>query len=175
MRNTIDLLRHMHWADATVWHCILDTPSAKDDERVLKLCHHIHMVQRAFLKVWSLQDMKLPKIDDFAGLAAVATWAEEYHNMLPLFIATVTEAELERVVDVPWARYMEQRSGRKVVDATLGETMLQVAMHSSYHRGQLNTRLRELGAEPPIVDYIAWVWLGRPSPIWPGQEHGMAI
>lgn len=119
--------------------------------------------------------MKLPKIDDFAGLAAVATWAEEYHNMLPLFIATVTEAELERVVDVPWARYMEQRSGRKVVDATLGETMLQVAMHSSYHRGQLNTRLRELGAEPPIVDYIAWVWLGRPSPIWPGQEHGMAI
>ena len=24
-----------------------------------------------------------------------------------------------------------------------------------------------LGAEPPVVDYIAWVWLERPAPTWP--------
>lgn len=50
----------------------------------------------------------------------------------------------------------------------LGETMIQVAMHSQYHRGQINTRLRELGAEPPLVDYIAWIWFGRPDAAWSG-------
>ena len=36
--------------------------------------------------------------------------------------------------------------------------------HSTYHRGQVNARLREIGAEPPLVDYIAWLWFDRPAP-----------
>jgi uncharacterized damage-inducible protein DinB len=49
----------------------------------------------------------------------------------------------------------------------MAETARQVAMHSMHHRGQVNARLRELGAEPPLVDYIAWIWRGRPEPMWP--------
>ncbi len=33
-------------------------------------------------------------------------------------------------------------------------------------RGQNATRLRELGGEPPLTDYIAWLWKGRPAPDW---------
>ena len=33
--------------------------------------------------------------------------------------------------------------------------------------GQINARLREIGGEPPLVDYIAWIWLGRPTVNWP--------
>jgi uncharacterized damage-inducible protein DinB len=40
-------------------------------------------------------------------------------------------------------------------------------MHTVYHRGQVNARVRALGGEPPLVDYIAWLWLGRPAPEWP--------
>ena len=50
---------------------------------------------------------------------------------------------------------------------TVGETTLQVPMHTVYHRGQVNARVRALGGEPPLVDYIAWLWLGRPAPEWP--------
>jgi hypothetical protein len=32
--------------------------------------------------------------------------------------------------------------------------------------GQVNVRLRELGCEPPLVDFIAWIWLGQPSADW---------
>ena len=42
----------------------------------------------------------------------------------------------------------------------------QVASHSTYHRGQVNARLREVGGTPPLVDYIAWIWFGRPAPNW---------
>ena len=44
--------------------------------------------------------------------------------------------------------------------------MLQIPLHSLYHRGQVNARLREVGGEPPTVDYIAWMWLGRPAAEW---------
>ena len=50
---------------------------------------------------------------------------------------------------------------------TIGDTALQVALHGTYHRGQINARLREIGGEPPLVDYIAWIWLGRPAAAWP--------
>jgi uncharacterized damage-inducible protein DinB len=44
--------------------------------------------------------------------------------------------------------------------------MFQVTSHSTHHRGQVNARLRALGGEPPLVDYIAWVWFGKPAADW---------
>ncbi len=61
---------------------------------------------------------------------------------------------------------MERRIGKKVVPATLEETMTQVASHSTYHSGQINTRFRELGGNPAMVDFIAWVWLGKSNMGW---------
>ncbi len=29
-----------------------------------------------------------------------------------------------------------------------------------------DARLRDVGGEPPLVDYIAWIWFGRPAPAW---------
>jgi hypothetical protein len=31
-------------------------------------------------------------------------------------------------------------------------------------------RLRELEVEPPLTDYIAWVWTGRPEADWGSEE-----
>ena len=36
----------------------------------------------------------------------------------------------------------------------LGQTMFHVANHQTYHRGQITTLLRQLGAEAPEVDYL---------------------
>jgi uncharacterized damage-inducible protein DinB len=36
----------------------------------------------------------------------------------------------------------------------LGQTIYHVANHQSYHRGQVTTLLRQLGAEAPAVDYL---------------------
>ena len=49
---------------------------------------------------------------------------------------------------------------------TLGDTAWQVFSHSTYHRGQMATRIRELGGEPPAVDYIYWAWTRRPAAAW---------
>jgi uncharacterized damage-inducible protein DinB len=34
--------------------------------------------------------------------------------------------------------------------------LLQAVLHSQHHRGQIATRLRDLGGCPPTVDYIVW-------------------
>ena len=54
-------------------------------------------------------------------------------------------------------------------------TVLQVISHSTHHRAQANTRLRMVGAEPPMVDYIAWLWRGRPKPEWPAAPQTVTL
>ena len=53
-----------------------------------------------------------------------------------------------------------------VQPATVEESVIQIVLHTAHHRAQLCTRLREPGVEPPLVDFIAWVWQGKPGPVW---------
>jgi uncharacterized damage-inducible protein DinB len=86
----------------------------------------------------------------------------EYQQKLDEFLSSSLSDENDKVIQIPWSVFMDRKIEKKVVPATLDETMLQVASHSTYHRGQINTRFRELGGEPAMVDFIAWVWLGKP-------------
>ena len=156
-----DLYRHMEWADATIWKSVRAT--AADDERLIKLLRHIHYVQRAFLILWRGEALSFRAPRDAASLAE---WAREYHRAVQPYVDTVTEEKLREPIVPPWIPEFEEAAGRKFQAATVGESMFQVPAHSSYHRGQVNTRLRELGATPPLVDYIAWVWFGRPGADW---------
>jgi uncharacterized damage-inducible protein DinB len=62
---------------------------------------------------------------------------------------------------------LEHHWKRRLATPKVVEAMLQVVMHSGYHHGQVNARLRELGAEPPLTDYIVWLWFDRPPAQWP--------
>jgi uncharacterized damage-inducible protein DinB len=71
---------------------------------------------------------------------------------------------MTRPVVMPWAEEAARQRGMTPRRPTLAETVFQVTSHSTYHRGQVNARLRAVGGEPPLVDYIAWIWFGRPEP-----------
>lgn len=155
-----DLFRHMEWADATVWRAV---PADLMDERLRTLLHHCHLTQRAFLNVWRHAAMDFVKLDAFPTNAALAQWAREYHEDVKPFVDAIDEVSLSDPVHMPWA---ERFAGRVPGPVTLRDTLHQVAAHSTYHRGQANARLRELGATPPLVDYIAWIWHERPAAEW---------
>lgn len=161
-----ELLRHMEWADAKVWAAIPDTAPA--DARLTQWLVHIHVVQRAFFTVWTGGDVgsvvRTP--EDFASLQDVRAWARTYYAAAHAFVAGLSSDQLEAPLVMPWAEQISQQMGRSIGPTNIGETCFQVASHSTYHRGQINARLRELGAEPPLVDYIAWLWFGRPDPEW---------
>lgn len=161
-----ELVNHMQWADALVWAAALSNSGAADDAALRGKLFHTHMVQRAFLTVWQAGTLSPPPSEP-PDLPTTLNSARGYYSDLATFISALGEDELERPVALPWAARVAQRLGREPAAPTLAETILQVAMHSTYHRGQINTRLRELGIEPPLTDYIAWVWFERPDAQWP--------
>ena len=158
-----ELFRHMEWADATVWRAVLAHPPAARDARLRELLVHLHGVQRAFLQMWIGQPVLPPPAERFPDVAGIQMWASAYYPELVAWLDQIDAADLSRIIEMPWLREYEEHLGRRFDRPTLAETMFQVTSHTTYHRGQVNVRLREIGGEPPLVDYIAWVWFGRPA------------
>jgi uncharacterized damage-inducible protein DinB len=156
-----DLFLHMEWADAMVWTSVRKL-GGDEDRRLTDLLSHLHLTQRAFLDVWLGKGFDRGYLKQ-RGLREAEDLGRDYHREAAAFVATVDASSLDRPTSLPWAG----RFADSARSTTLGETMLQITSHSTYHRGQANMRIRELGSEPNLVDYIAWLWLGRPPATWP--------
>lgn len=163
----------MEWADAAVWSSVLASEGGQADAKLLGYLQHMHFVQRAFLRAWrgEPRETAYPTFEDAPSLM---DWGRSYYAEAFAHLDALSDERLSGPMPVPWASMVERLLGRAPETTTVGETVLQVALHSLYHRGQVNARLREVGGEPPLVDYIAWVWMGRPSPAWPSDSRSRA-
>jgi uncharacterized damage-inducible protein DinB len=163
-----DMFRHMAWADALVLSTISGNPAAEQDGYILDKLRHLHMVQSVFLDVWRGETFD-PRVADGLDLRALIDLARKVHVGSMRFLESLTPEALERVANLPWSKMATEKLGFDVADHSLAETLVQVPEHSAYHRGQLSTRLRELGIDPPMTDYIAWIWRHKPEPSWPDR------
>ena len=68
------------------------------------------------------------------------------------FLDSVDPASLSGTMNLPWASLVERVIGRPPADTTLGDTLVQVAMHSHYHLVEQHRRLQEIGVQRPMVD-----------------------
>ena len=164
-REFQDLLTHMEWADALTWRAARAIPTASADERLKYLLHHMHLVQEVYLQAWRGDPFKLIELTAFSDLAGIETWATPYYRLVAEYAKHVDESKFSRPVDFPWSQMIADKFG-KVLPATLSESAWQVFSHTTYHRGQVAIRIRELGGEPPLVDFLVWVWSGKPAPEW---------
>jgi hypothetical protein len=170
-----DQYRHMEWADALVWKNAVSSEATRGDEKVHLLLLHLHMTQQAFLAAWQRQFahateqeiMEWSQRGSRLRGAEFLAWGKGYHQNAMLYLSGVSETTLGEQAVLPWLDMVSKQLGKILVVPTLAETLLQVPMHSMHHRGQINARLRELGNEPPLTDFIAWVWLGKPAADWP--------
>jgi uncharacterized damage-inducible protein DinB len=103
-------------------------------------------------------------------LTSLLALARSIHAELASFLGGLDEESLSQAVWLPWAGRFTELTGKEPAPITMGETLLQVVNHSTYHRGQVNSRLREVGGTPPMTDFIAWVGLGKPEADWPKPE-----
>lgn len=161
------LLHHMEWADVATWSAVLD--HGEEDEELRAKLHHLHAVQWVYLHLWRGERVRPREAGAFPTLRAMRGWAREYYRELPAFLVALPPDALATPVVFPWTDDLVQRFGA-VRPVTWADSVVQVAMHSSYHRGQLARRLRERGAAAPLTDYVAWLWAGRPGADWGEDE-----
>ena len=162
-----DLLRHMEWADARTWSAALAVPSLLQDAKMLERLLHYHTTQWAYLEIWRHQPVTILPPSAFADLKALGRRVRGFYDALPSFLRGLNDEILAQSIDFPWVEQLEKRFG-KVTPATLAESVLQLVLHTAHHRGQVVTKISEAGGHAPLVDYIAWVWMGRPDPDWGG-------
>lgn len=172
LTTTRELFAYTAWADASVWTAVLYEAAASADLRVRDYLDHMHTVQGLFLAVWRGAPLQAPP-KETPGLASLLASARGTHAELASFLAGLDEASLSEGVRLPWAGRFTELTGKEPAPITMSDTLLQVVNHSTYHRGQVNSRLREIGGTPPMTDFIAWVGLGKPRADWPdsGPEN----
>jgi len=112
---------------------------------------HILSAEWVWMERWlGRSPTGVPEADSTLGsVAAVrarwdALWAQQ-------------KAYLDRLPDADLARPLTYRSlaGHEYTQP-MGELLRHVVNHSTYHRGQLTTMLRQLGHGAPSTDLVAW-------------------
>ena len=160
-----DLYHHMEWADALVWRALLSSSDAPVDKKLPEYFYHLHLVQWAWLRAWRGEPRDTP-FPTFEDARALMLWGRTYYREILPHLDNLTDEKISETMQLPWADIVERELGRAPESISTAETMLQIPLHSLYHRGQINARLRAVGGEPPRVDYIVWAWLGRPEADW---------
>jgi len=150
------LYKHQAWADAAILQAVRAHPEAEKDEKLPITLHHIVMVQRAFLSLFLVRPFDMQKeLQAPESLADLERLFRDSHSEELSFVSKLQQADLTRVIELPW---IDSRP-------TLAEALMQVVMHSQNHRGQSLSRLREIGGNPPTLDFILWL-KDRPAPKW---------
>lgn len=111
---------------------------------------HIYGAEWLWLERWHGRiPSALPSASDFADFASLkARWAQ-HETALHTFVFSLTSTDLERLI-----KYKNTQG--VPFEGPLWPMLQHVVNHSSYHRGQVATLLRQLGAKPIATDLIAF-------------------
>jgi uncharacterized damage-inducible protein DinB len=91
----------------------------------------------------------LPAGTVFPDLASVRAKLEEMDSYYIVYVSKLTPQDLERII------HYKSFTGEEFSNP-LWQSLHQLTNHASYHRGQVVTLLRQLGAKPVSTDLIGY-------------------
>jgi uncharacterized damage-inducible protein DinB len=159
------LFAHDAWANRTVWQFLQSSPFSTswgrvgdgelkgDGGRALRRLNHIagagllwydrlhnHPPSVPVWPDWSLDDCGRQL------LRLALLWNEYMKNLTPERLAT--QITYTNSKGEPWT-------------STVEDILYHVVLHSSYHRGQIASDIRDSGDDPPYTDYIHAIRSGK--------------
>ena len=112
--------------------------------------NHIYQADAIWLKrMHGAGDAKLSDASA-PDLPALRIQAAAVQGHLIAYAGALNDNDWNTVIDY---RFMSGREGRSAIY----DNLLHVVNHGTYHRGQIVTMLRQLGAEPIATDFIHYV------------------
>jgi uncharacterized damage-inducible protein DinB len=152
LTQTRQLLLYTLWADRVCLDAARDIPlealtreAGVSFGSLLGTLTHILRSQRRWLARFTGQVPPDPA--DFPDLEALAAGWSETAAQMEFFLASLTEDQL--TAEITW-----EDTGIGAVTRPLWQPVSHMVNHSSYHRGQVTSLLRQLGYQPPKTDLI---------------------
>jgi uncharacterized damage-inducible protein DinB len=109
---------------------------------------HLLAVEWLWLERWRGRSPRaLLAPEEFPTLTALSQRWQTVEREMRGYVATVSEDALERTV--PYINFKGE-----TWTYNLWRMMMHLLNHQSYHRGQVTTLLRQLGIQPPQVDFL---------------------
>lgn len=153
-----DLFAYTEWANARAFdaaesltHDELTRTLPSSFPTVLATLGHIAGAEWAWLRRWHGESPGgMPPWASDTSLAAVRRELAATESARAAFLGSLTDADLSRPIEY------RSFAGKTYVDP-LANLVRHVTNHSTYHRGQVATMLRQLGKVPPSTDVIAYL------------------
>jgi len=166
LQDVRTLLDYHYWARDRMFEALEPlTPEQTDRDMgnsfksIRDTVTHLYAAEWAWYSRWQgTSPTTLLTTDTFADLAAVrAAWVE-HERKVRAFVDALDEAGVERVFEF---RLFSGQAGA----APFWQMLQHLVNHASYHRGQVTTMLRQIGAQPPksldMITFYRAVAAGR--------------
>lgn len=147
-----DLARHQAWADATHWRALRENSTLLEDPEIRQRLNHMTMAARM------LTGLARGEAPDPSGMKDALPDAQLEDAMRKAnveILNALDTVDLQKMIPLP-------RGPKGPWEAPAGVLLLQAITHGQHHRGQNASRMRQLGATPPMTDFVLWHALGRP-------------
>ncbi len=157
----LETVRLLYDYNAWASHRVLEACAALTDEQFTRdlgssfrsardTLVHIMEVEWLWLERWhGHSPAGLAPPEQFPNLARIRTrWTEIERDLLG-FVAGLSPADVERVIE-----YRNLRGNR--FSYPLKSMLQHLVNHGTYHRGQVTTMLRQLGAQPRPTDFLRY-------------------
>jgi len=140
------LIDHLEWADAKALAAL--RAAAAPGAKVREIFSHILGSEHTWI---SRIEGRAPTVAIWPTLSddEIERVARENVAAFRRILDGATEVDLARVVAY-------KTSAGHPYESTVEDILLHVALHGSYHRGQIATLLRQGGSEPVATDYIVF-------------------
>jgi len=141
------LFQHLKWADARVLESLRSAQNPQ--KRGLELYSHILGSEH----VWLSRIRETTKLVDVWPVLTL----DECESIGRENVVAFTELLSRLTADLLEKRITYRNSAGDQFTSTIEDILTHIAMHGSYHRGQIAASLRAGGDSPSPTDYIAFV------------------
>ncbi|UII28090.1 hypothetical protein LVD15_06595 [Fulvivirga maritima] len=146
-KHFLDLFRYNEWANNRLLITLED--SQVKDDKIMTLFSHLLSAQIIWInRIKDLPTSPFPLWEQYK-LNEIKSMNEESNRNWRDLIEKHPRETFEEMI------FYKNTKGTKY-ESTLREIISHVLNHSTYHRGQVMSRLRELDFAPPVTDYIAY-------------------
>lgn len=138
----LDMARHQAWADAAHWKTLRENTALREDAEIRKRLNHMLMTLKMLTTLARGQTPDVAGMKEIDSIDELEVSMGKAHGDLA---TTLASADLDKMIALP-------RGPKGPFEAPAGVLMLQALTHSQHHRGQNASRMRQLGATPPMTD-----------------------